>query len=186
MTMFNQSISPIIAISAWRNKQNSISVLCGIENNNPMSLFTDSGSEWSKTCIQVFSEDKFATVFGMDASTVTGDKDNALQLGVNLSQLVNRNFVIQVVETTSLAEAVTLGIVGKDAKTGQPVVYESNYKKDRTGAKTLHNGKAVYRKSFLRAYSETMKDMLVRDREPSLDAVQENVPAKETAKATAA
>ena len=180
--MFNPSISPIIAISVWRNKQNSLSVLCGIQNNNPMSLFTDSGSEWSKTCIQVFSEDKFTTIFGMDASTITGDKDSPVELNANLSELVDRNFAIQVVETTSLAEAVNLGIVGKDAKTGQPVVYESNYKKDRTGEKTLHNGKAVYRKTFLRAYTADMKDMLVRDREPSLDAIQENVPAKETAK----
>ena len=174
-TMFNPSISPIIAISAWRNKQNSISVLCGIQNDNPMNLFTDNGSEWSKTCIQVFGEEKFAKVFGMDASTITGDSSNPIQLGVNLSELVDRNFTIQVLETTSLAEASALSIVGKD-KEGKPVVYESNYKKDRTGARILNNGKAIYRKSFLRAYSAEMKDVIVRNT-PALESIQENVPA---------
>jgi hypothetical protein len=173
--MFNPSISPIIAISAWRNKQNSISVLCGIQNDNPMNLFTDKGSEWSKTCIQVFGEEKFAKVFGMDASTISGDSSNPVQLGVNLSELVDRNFTIQVLETTSLAEAMSLSIVGKD-KDGKPVVYESNYKKDRSGARILNNGKAIYRKSFLRAYSAEMTDMIVRNTTVNLDAVQENVP----------
>ena len=179
--MFNPSISPIIAISAWRNKQNSISVLCGIQNDNPMNLFSDNASEWSKTCIQVFGDEKFAKVFGMDASTITGDQTNPVQLGVNLSELVNRNFTIQVIETTSLAEAMSLGVVGKDAN-GQPVVYESNYKKDRSGARILNNGKAIYRKSFLRAYSAEMKDLIVRNA-PSLDAIQENVPASTTVEA---
>lgn len=175
--MFNPSISPIIAISAWRNKQNSISVLCGIQNDNPMNLFTDNGSEWSKTCIQVFGEEKFAKIFGMDASTITGDKDAPVQLGVNLSELVGRNFLIQVIETTSLAEAVSLNVVGKNAD-GSPLVYESNYKKDRSGARILHNGKAIYRKTFLRAYNADMKDMVVRNTPAvNLDAIQENTPA---------
>ena len=137
-----------------------------------MAIFTGKGSEWTKTCIQNFSEEKFAKIFGMDASTITGDKDSPVQLDVNLSQLVNNNYGIQVIETTSLAEAMTLG----DDK-GQPVVYESNYKKDRTGAKaTDENGKAIYRKSFLRAYDAEMVDILVRKTTPvSLDAITENV-----------
>lgn len=170
--MFTPSISPIIALSVWRNKANSLSVLCGIRNNNPMSVFTGKGSEWTKTCIQNFSEEKFAKIFGMDASTITGDKDSPVQLDVNLSQLVNNNYGIQVIETTSLAEAVTLGVVGNDK--GQPVVYESNYKKDRSGAKvTDENGKAIYRKSFLRAYDAEMLDILVR--KTDLSAITENV-----------
>jgi hypothetical protein len=172
--MFNPSISPIVAISAWRNKANSISVLCGIQNDNPMNLFTDNSSEWSKTCIQVFGNEKFAKVFGMDASTITGDKDSPVQLGVNLSELVDRNFSIQVIETTSLAEAMALGVVGKDAE-GKAVIYESNYKKDRSGARILNNGKAIYRKSFLRAHNAEMKDIIVRNVATNLDAIQENV-----------
>jgi hypothetical protein len=172
--MFNPSISPIIAISAWRNKANSISVLCGIQNDNPINLFTDNSSEWSKTCIQVFGEKKFADVFGMDASTISGDKDSPVQLGVNLSELVNRNFSIQVIETTSLAEAMSLGVVGKDAS-GKPVIYESNYKKDRKGARILNNGQAIYRKSFLRAHSAKMEDIIVKNVTANLDAIQENV-----------
>lgn len=139
-----------------------------------MNLFTDNSSEWSKTCIQVFGNEKFAKVFGMDASTITGDKDSPVQLGVSLSELVNRNFSIQVIETTSLAEAMALGVVGKDAE-GKAVVYESNYKKDRSGARILNNGKAIYRKSFLRAHSAEMKDIIVKNVAANLDSIQENV-----------
>ncbi len=69
---------------------------------------------------------------------------------------------------------MALGVVGKDAE-GKAVVYESNYKKDRSGARILNNGKAIYRKSFLRAYSAEMKDIIVRNVATNLDAIQENV-----------
>lgn len=138
-----------------------------------MSLFTGTGGEFSRTCIQSFTEIKFTNVFGIDASTITGDKSAPVQLDVNLSQLVDRNFSIQVIETTSLTEAMFLDVVGKDKVTGQPVVFESNYKQDRTGERILdENGKAIYRKSFLREYNAEMVDILVR--KIDLSAISEN------------
>jgi hypothetical protein len=170
--MYNPSIPPIIAMSVWRNNKNSLSVLCGIENNDVRNRFLDNRKPWSKTCIEVFGPETFAKTFGFDPETVTAGKEAPIELGVNLSELSNSNYGIQVVETTSLAEAVALRIVSLEE--GKPVVYESNYKRDRNGDRMLHNGKAIYRKTQL---CDPGTSDLVLEKEAKLNAITENVPA---------
>lgn len=163
-------------MSVWRNNKNSLSVLCGIENDNTEGEFLDNRRKWSRTCIETFGPETFASVFGIDPSTITEGKENAVQLDVNLSELANKTRRIQVLETTSLAEAVALRIVGVD-KAGNPEIYESNYKRDRDGNRILHNGKAIYRRTKLAKID--VADLMVATSEEgtNLDVITENVPA---------
>lgn len=175
--MYNPEItSPVTAISAWRNQQNSISVLCGIENDNPNALFNSKGGDWLKTAIQTFDEENFERVFGLDASTV-GSMDDKLQLDVNLSELADRNFTIIVLETPDVQTGIRYGILGKNGE-----IYPSSYKKDRDGNRMLTKaGQPIFRKSFLKAYKPELKDIYYKDPADLVEMVEEN-KAKESKK----
>ena len=132
--MYNENVtSPVIAMSAWRNQQNSISVLCGIENDSPNALFNSKGGEWTKTAIQTFDEPSFERVFGLDPSLV-GSIDDKLELDVNLSELSNKNWTIIVLETPDVSTATRYGILGKNGE-----IYPSSYKKDKDGNEEMLN-----------------------------------------------
>jgi hypothetical protein len=176
--MYNETItSPVIAISAWRNQQNSISVLCGIENDNPNALFNSKGGEWLKTAIQTFDEASFERVFSLSASLV-GSMDDKLELGVNLSELTNKNFTIIVMETPDATIATRYGILGKNGE-----IYPSSYKKDKNGDRMLtKSGQPIFRKSFLKAYKPELRDVYFIEEEAKVaaiaDAIVENKPTK--------
>jgi hypothetical protein len=173
-TMYNENItSPVTAISAWRNQQNSISVLCGIENDSPNALFNSKGGEWIKTAIQTFDEASFERVFGLDPSLV-GSIDDKLELGVNLSELSNKNWTIIVLETPDVATATRYGILGKNGE-----IYPSSYKKDKDGNRMLtKSGEPIFRKSFLKAYKPELKDVYYSDPVEMVEMIQENKAKK--------
>lgn len=173
-TMYNENItSPVTAISAWRNQQNSISVLCGIENDSPNALFNSKGGEWIKTAIQTFDEENFESVFGLDPSLV-GSIDDKLELGVNLSELTNRNWTILVLETADVATAIGYGILGKNGE-----IYPSSYKKDKDGNRMLtKSGEPIFRKSFLKAFKTGLKDVYFKETEDLVAMVEENKAKK--------
>jgi hypothetical protein len=172
--MYNQSLtSPVIAISAWRNQQNSISVLCGIENDNPNAVFNSKGGEWLKTAIQTFDEPSFESVFTLSASLV-GAMDDKLELGVNLSELSNRNWTIIVMETPDATLATRYGILGKNGE-----IYASSYKKDKNGDRMLtKSGLPIFRKSFLKAYKPELKDVYYVEPADLVALVEENKATK--------
>jgi hypothetical protein len=172
--MYNENLtSPVIAISAWRNQQNSISVLCGIENDNPNAVFNSKGGEWLKTAIQTFDEPSFESVFSISASLV-GSIDDKLELGVNLSELSNRNWTIIVMETPDVALATRYRILGKNGE-----IYASSYKKDKDGNRMLtKSGQPIFRKSFLKAYKPGLEDVYYTEPADLVEMVEENKPAK--------
>jgi hypothetical protein len=172
--MYNQDLtSPVIAISAWRNQQNSISVLCGIENDSPNALFNSKGGEWTKTAIQTFDEPSFERVFSLSASLV-GSMDDKLELDVNLSELSNKNWTIIVLETPDAMLATRYGILGKNGE-----IYPSSYKKDKEGNRMLtKSGQPIFRKSFLKAYKPELKDIYYVEPADLVALVEENKTTK--------